>query len=150
MMTGNLILAAFAALLSIAGAAYGAEISAKCDGVRVYAPDAMLCTNRVSVTFTSAGPGAVYAARISSPPAACSDVSFIIYNDRPAFRRDRPASIAQTYRLRPGQSQTVSIGSGFAPGERRIEIGAVRYDGACMGRSAMAWQAHVLILPVAS
>lgn len=149
-MTGYLSLAASAALLIIASTASAEEVSARCSGFTRYAADALLCDAGASVRFRSAGPEVTYAMRISTPVAACSDTSFIVHRARALFRRDAPAGIAYTYRLRPGQSQTVAIGAGYGAGAHVVRLSAIRYDGACKGRAAMSWRASVIVAPVAS
>jgi hypothetical protein len=149
-MPGYLSLAASAALLSIASTASAEDVSARCGGFTRYAADALLCDSAASVRFRSAGPEVTYAIRISVPAAACSDTGFIVQRARALYRRDAPAGIAYTYRLRPGQSQTVAIGAGYGEGEHVLRLSAIRYDGACTGRAAMSWSASVMIAPVAS
>jgi hypothetical protein len=149
-MTGNFSMAALAAAMSFAGTIQAEEIGAKCTGVQAYSADAISCLPRVGLAFPSAGPANSYAALVSAPASACSDLTLVFYKDRPAFRRDRPASMAKTYRLGPGQSQIVPIGAGYAKGDGTIQVAAILHEGSCRGRAAMHWRANVSIMQPAS
>lgn len=149
-MTRFFSLVAFAAAVGIAGSAQAREVSMKCTGLRDYAADAALCVGRAAVRFNSASPATLYAMRIRVPEAACSDISFVVHHSRPRFRHDAPDAIAYTYRLRPGQSQTVPIGSGFGQGANEVMLSGILYAGECSGRSAALWNAAVVITPVSS
>ena len=123
------------------------EISAQCAKLRPYSDDAYLCMARKSVTFNSTDINAAHSLWIKVPASACADASFVVYRTQPALRAAAGVGIAYTYRLRPGQSQTIAIGQGYQPGENRIQISAITYRGDCSGRAAMSWRATVMIAP---
>lgn len=145
-MRGHLRLAASAVCAILwADFAQADELSGICRGPSAIGGAAHLCPARSSVQFVSTGPDTFYAVRVLNPATACADVRYVIRRESMPFRRDASSAVTTSYRLQPGQSQTLQIGRGFDDGQQRLQLAAVMFSGQCTGRAAMSWRALVSV-----
>ena len=93
--------------------------------------------------FTSAGPQFSYSVTITASPMHCSRVGLHV------FSYDLSHHIAGTGLLSPGQSETISLGSGYAAGLQIAKVKAFGWieDSGCNRGFLQSWSATATVAP---
>ena len=135
-------LSAVATLALFASPALAERIEVTCASSSPYITDTTICDTLGTLSFQSDGPEVQFFMALTAPASHCSDVSYILY------RPGNPNAIGFTTRQAPGETQNIGIGTGFGPGEAKIDIGAIGYVGGCNTGAIGSWAVEVNAAPV--
>jgi hypothetical protein len=89
--------------------------------------------------FTSAGSQFNYSVTFTAPATHCSKVAYHVHS------YDLSRNLGATGLLSPGQSQTISIGGGYAAGLQIAKVKAYGWIGGCNAGVLQSWAATVTV-----
>ena len=141
-------LTALTLLVAAAGpaAAEQVQVSGQCE-VSDRIPNSQWTTcgaqHDATVKFSSRGPDTTYTATFTAPTTHCSAVNYQVWSVR-----DANLMYGKTVRfLNAGETETVSIGSGFPRGNQTVAIRVLGQMGGCNEGRMASWAALVDIAP---
>jgi hypothetical protein len=136
-------LALAATLTLLAGPALAERLEVYCEQSElINSGTATLCVPWASYSFRSDGPEVEYFLTLRAPESHCSKVVYSVYFPGEDWPR------GSSRQLRPGESENVVIGRGYAAGMAEVQIAGAGIVGDCNVGQMHSWAVEVSAAPV--